>query len=522
MTRLCLTFALSLLFPFSVEAQTSWDPEIYDPGSARGGADPADLILPLPCGGAMAFQKVSIPMDATNPLADVEVRLGQTGSGAGYLDYLRNEYLRGSFVEPEGSATYYYLARYELTIAQYQALTESDCDFRVSRRETIAQGGLSWFDGIALSRAYTEWLHANAEDMIPSEDGQKAFVRLPTEVEWEYAARGGAAVSPGEFGGIRFPMEEPVDAYARFDGERAGPVGVKKANPLSIFDLYGNVEEIVFDPFRLNAIGQAHGQAGGMVVRGGSYQTSGEQMRSSNRKEWPFYNRRGTAQAQDTFGIRFAIAVHVGTSDTRVREIRDAWTSGFEAGPGEDISAGSVLSSYIESELDPVRKSRLEGVLLTLKNADERAREAADAQLQTTLRGAAIFLTGIWDDSTMIAALDDFIADDQDYLDTYKADLSNEEALSIDENIAALEDARSVRNDRRVLSVEGYREALEFIAGAPEEALNTALAIVQRSFEEAENNYLSSALKAAMVDLSAYAARPDMDSDALNELAVER
>ena len=38
-----------------------WPIEYYDP--AADGA-PADLVLPMPCGGAMAFQKVSVPVEA--------------------------------------------------------------------------------------------------------------------------------------------------------------------------------------------------------------------------------------------------------------------------------------------------------------------------------------------------------------------------------------------------------------------------------------------------------------------------
>ncbi|MCV6584885.1 MAG: formylglycine-generating enzyme family protein [Marinibacterium sp.] len=522
MTRLHLAFPLILLSALPAAGQTSWDPQFFDPAPARD-APEADLILPMPCGGAMAFQKVTIPMEASNPMNDVEVRLGQSGSSAGYLDYLRNDYLRGGFADPDGLATHYYIGRYELNSAQVKALRDPEtCGFELSRRDILGQGGLSWFDGVDLSRIYTEWLHEHAADTLPQEDGQKAFVRLPTEVEWEYATRGGAAVEPGDFSASRFPMSEDVDAYARFDGERAGPVGVKEPNPLSIYDTYGNLEEIALEPFRLNAVGHLHGQVGGMVVRGGSYQSAQDQMRSANRKEWPLYNRGGRAQAQDTFGLRFVLTVHVGTSDPRVRAIRDAWTAAFVAGPDEGISAADTLARFIAGEVDPTRKSALENVLLALTAADAAAKTAADAQLQTTFRGAAIFLTGIWDDSAMISAIDEFIASDETYLETYKSELSEEERKYTQDGIDMQRNARAIRNDRRNLSLQGYRETLEFLTGAAAEDRTTALAIVRRRFEEAGNVYLLRALDAMEMDFETYVIRPDMNNADLLYLAVDR
>ncbi|MBI4904089.1 MAG: formylglycine-generating enzyme family protein [Acidobacteria bacterium] len=74
---------------------------------------------------------------------------------------------------------------------------------------------------------------------IESRDG---VYRLPTESEWEYAARGG----PHWKDGFRWSGSNNVDAVAWYDrkhGDHTQPVALKAPNQLGIYDMSGNVWE---------------------------------------------------------------------------------------------------------------------------------------------------------------------------------------------------------------------------------------------------------------------------------------
>lgn len=98
--------------------------------------------------------------------------------------------------------------------------------------------------------------------------------RLPSEAEWEYAARAGS-------GGLRPVASDELDEIAWFihnSGDRPQPVGTRRPNPHGLFDMFGNVWEWLEDvyvrdiyrqPDRVDPVGA--GASGLRTRRGGSY-----------------------------------------------------------------------------------------------------------------------------------------------------------------------------------------------------------------------------------------------------------
>jgi formylglycine-generating enzyme required for sulfatase activity len=69
--------------------------------------------------------------------------------------------------------------------------------------------------------------------------------RLPTEAEWEFAARGG-----NNSKGYLYSGSNNIDSvawYAENSIEKIYPIGKKQPNELGIFDMSGNVEELCVD-----------------------------------------------------------------------------------------------------------------------------------------------------------------------------------------------------------------------------------------------------------------------------------
>ncbi len=124
--------------------------------------------------------------------------------------------------------------------------------------------------------------------------------RLPTEAEWEYAAKGGRKSKGTLYAGSNNPKEVAYTTEHDFDDHHK-PVGQLKPNELGLYDMSGNVWEFCEDWYRKTPTSKPSSNF--HVIRGGAYDCDARYSRITNRFMYDQRRRRMEV------GFRLALSV---------------------------------------------------------------------------------------------------------------------------------------------------------------------------------------------------------------------
>jgi len=179
------------------------------------------------------------------------------------------------------------ISKYEITFDQYDEFASAtgrklpdDEGWGRGRQPVIR---VSWNDAVA----YAAWLSRQT--------GMR--YRLPSEAEWEYAARGGTETVYWWGNEVKQGLANCRGCGSRWDGKQTAPVGSFKPNPFGLYDTAGNVSERVQDCRHESYQGAPvdgsaweendGGDCGVRGIRGGMWLWAHDYLRSSSR----FWNR---------------------------------------------------------------------------------------------------------------------------------------------------------------------------------------------------------------------------------------
>lgn len=179
------------------------------------------------------------------------------------------------------SVSTFYICKYAVTQSEWQAVVGDKPWFTKDCPECPVEN-ISWFD---------VQIFTNKLNQLTGK-----YYRLPTEAEWEYAAKGGNKSLNYKYAGSNNPSI--VAWYAENSGKISHPVGRKLPNELGLYDMSGNVWQWCADWFddkyySRNVIDNPTGPTNGQIhdfyrtCRGGSWWSEVGDLHISNRDRYP-------------------------------------------------------------------------------------------------------------------------------------------------------------------------------------------------------------------------------------------
>ena len=188
------------------------------------------------------------------------------------------------------------ISKFPVTVREWnQCAAAKACSFVASGEDTAPVTNLSWND----AQDFVAWL---------SRETQKKF-RLPTETEWEYAARAGTQTKYWWGDQFQPDMANCKGCGGTYDPAKPLKVGSFKPNPFGLYDMGGSVDQWVEDCWHKDYQGApvdgsawADKTCTSRVIRSGSWKNDHSYTRPANRDRYEINVR------YPTHGLRIAIS----------------------------------------------------------------------------------------------------------------------------------------------------------------------------------------------------------------------
>lgn len=325
----------------------------------------------------MVFRRVFIGADMQSfPLySGKNVTVGDPKSG-GFKESISTIFMSGSFIgERNGASDWlFYIGKYEITERQWAAIMHPEDP----SESALAMSEISYLEMLTFIEKYNAWLRETHPDALPKLDEALGYIRLPTEVEWEFSARGGIEVESSKFDEPQ-PYGKNLNRSEWFSGPRSShnekkPVGVHQPNPLGLHDMLGNVSELTLSPYQLEYF---QGRLGGLTAKGGNFLTQMKDLRSSMREEIPLMQTDGRPTRLRTLGFRLVIGSQVFAGVQTINDLRENWKAYNEGKRLTDNSTQAQATSQFAQKasisIEEARKqlTDLESQIATLADAPD-------------------------------------------------------------------------------------------------------------------------------------------------------